>query len=123
MQTLTNDTFGPLVAYLVPGATVLIGIRPWVPIVDGWFTSVSSDAPTLGGFLFFTVAALSIGMTVSAIRWVFVDTLHAWSSDTTPTRGPRCPQIVPKAGIQNEMTGDEIHRIDWKNKEYWRKQM
>lgn len=76
MQSLTNDTFGPLVAYLIPGATVLVGIRPWVPVVDVWLSAVSTDAPTLGGFLFFTVAALAVGMTVSAVRWAIVDTIH-----------------------------------------------
>lgn len=84
MQNLTNDTFGPLVAYLLPGATVLVGIRPWVPVVDGWFTAISTDTPTLGGFIFLTVAALAAGMTVSAVRWAFVDTLHAWTGLCPP---------------------------------------
>jgi hypothetical protein len=77
MQLLTNDTFGPLVAYLLPGVTVLVGLRPWLPSVDSWFKTVSSDAPTIGGFLFLTIASLAAGMTVSAIRWVVLDAFHS----------------------------------------------
>jgi hypothetical protein len=34
MQSISNDTFGPLVAYLVPGATALIGLSPFLPADD-----------------------------------------------------------------------------------------
>ena len=77
MQSISNDTFGPLIAYLVPGATVLAGIGPFVPAVHDWLAASRSDAPTVGGFLYMTVAALAAGMTVSALRWAAVDRLHA----------------------------------------------
>ena len=38
---------------------------------------IPADAPTIGGFLYLTVASLAAGMTVSAIRWAVVDTLHS----------------------------------------------
>jgi len=77
MQSVSNDNFGPLVAYLVPGATVLLGLQPHFPILQNWFAATSPDAPTLGGFLYLTVASLAVGMTVNAIRWVVLDTIHA----------------------------------------------
>ena len=33
MQTVSNDNSGPPVAYLVPGATVLLGLRPYFPVL------------------------------------------------------------------------------------------
>lgn len=76
MQSVSNDNFGPLVAYLVPGATLLAGLSPHSATLRGWFSFGTADAPTIGGFLFLTVAALAAGMTVSAVRWATVDTLH-----------------------------------------------
>lgn len=77
MQSVSNDTFGPLIAYLVPGATALAGLSPFLPAVQDWFAAARSDAPTVGGFLYLTVAALAAGMTVSAIRWAVLDRVHA----------------------------------------------
>jgi hypothetical protein len=73
VQTVSNDNFGPLIAYLVPGATVLASLSPYSGTLRGWFSIGTADAPTVGGFLFLTVAALAAGMTVSAVRWAVVD--------------------------------------------------
>lgn len=84
IHSVTNDTFGPLIAYLVPGATALFGLSPFIPAVQSWFASTPGDAPTIGGFLYLTVASLAMGMTVSAVRWVVVDTLHARTGLRSP---------------------------------------
>ena len=76
MHSVTNDNFGPLIAYLVPGATVLLGLSQFSPTLQTWFAATPADAPTIGGFLYLTVASLAAGMTVSAIRWAVVDTIH-----------------------------------------------
>ena len=75
MQNVSNSNFGPLVAYLLPGATVLLGASPFSPTLQSWFAMAPADAPTIGGFLYLTVASLAVGMTISAIRWALVDTL------------------------------------------------
>lgn len=85
MQAVSNDNFGPLIAYLVPGATVLVGMSNFSPTLQGWFASSPLDSPTIGGFLYLSVAAIAAGMTVSALRWAFVDTVHAWSGLQTPS--------------------------------------
>jgi len=76
MQSVSNANFGPLIAYLVPGATALFGLSQFSPALRAWFAIAPTDAPTIGGFLYLTVASLTAGMTVSAIRWALVDTLH-----------------------------------------------
>ena len=77
METVTNANFGPLIAYLVPGATVLAGFSPFSPVLRSWFGAAPADSPTIGGFLYLTVASIAVGMTVSAIRWAVVDTVHS----------------------------------------------
>lgn len=61
MQTVSNANFGPLVAYLVPGATVLLGISQFSPTLHAWFATTPSDVPTIGGFLYLTVPLLLRG--------------------------------------------------------------
>ena len=77
VQSVSNANFGPLIAYLVPGATVLAGLSQFLPLIQSWFASGTAPTPTLGGFLYLTVAAIAVGMTVSAVRWALLDTLHA----------------------------------------------
>jgi hypothetical protein len=78
MQPVSHSTFGPLIAYLVPGTTVLAGLGFVSPAVRVWFAvAPGATPPTIGGFLYLTIAALTAGMTVSAVRWALVDTLHA----------------------------------------------
>lgn len=84
IQTVSNATFGPLVAYLIPGAIVLLGLSPFSPLLQSWFGAATESAPTIGGFLFLTVASLAVGMTVNGIRWVIVDTLHAMTGLPAP---------------------------------------
>ena len=76
VSTVTRDNFGPLIAYLVPGATVLWGLSLFSPALQSWFIATPPDAPSLGGFLFLTLASLAVGMVVSAVRWTTVDRLH-----------------------------------------------
>ena len=58
---MTRDTFGPLIAYLVSGATVLFGFSQFSPTLRTWFAVTPADAPTIGGFLYLTVASLAAG--------------------------------------------------------------
>ena len=77
MQSVSNANFGPPIAYLVPGATVLLGFSPFSPVLRSWFGASPAEAPTIGGFLYLTTASIAVGMTVSAIRWAVVDTMHS----------------------------------------------
>lgn len=77
MPSVTRDNFGPLIAYLVPGATALAGISQLSPVVRSWWAAAPSDTPTIGGFLYLTVASLAVGMTVTAIRWALIDLVHS----------------------------------------------
>ena len=77
MNENASDNFGLFVAYLIPGATVIWGLSQFSPELQSWFAATPQNAPTIGGFLYLTVASLAAGMIVSAIRWVIMDSIHA----------------------------------------------
>lgn len=77
MRDVTSNNFGVLIAYLVPGSTALWGLSSFSPSLRAWFAATPSDAPTISGFLYLTLASLAVGMTVTAIRWACVDLVHA----------------------------------------------
>ncbi|MDB5343252.1 MAG: hypothetical protein JWP89_1629 [Schlesneria sp.] len=76
MQDVTRDNFGLLIAYILPGFVVLWGVCTFSATVRGWVGVSSAQSPTVGGFLYVTVAAVAVGMVVSTIRWLIVDRLH-----------------------------------------------
>ena len=84
VKDVTSNNFGVLIAYLVPGATALWGLSSFSPSLRAWFASTPSNAPTISGFLYLTVASLAVGMTVTAIRWACVDLIHAAMGLTAP---------------------------------------
>ena len=84
MQSVSNANFGPLIAYLVPGATALWGLSYFWVQIRLWFSATPTDAPTISGFLYLTIASLAVGMTVTAIRWVVIDRLHSMTGLRAP---------------------------------------
>lgn len=84
MQNITSTNFGPLIAYLVPGATALWGFSRFSPAIAAWFAAAPDNTPTISGFLYLTVASLTVGMTITALRWAIVDKLHAITGLRSP---------------------------------------
>jgi hypothetical protein len=78
MQGVTQKNFGLLIAYLLPGFTALWGLSALSPMVSGWIqaNAAITHAVTVGGFMYATLASIALGMTVSAIRWALIDTVH-----------------------------------------------
>jgi hypothetical protein len=76
MQNLSRGNFGLIIAYLLPGLTALAGIALFSPTVRLWLGSPPTESPTVGGFLYVTLASLGVGLVVSTLRWAIVDTIH-----------------------------------------------
>lgn len=76
MRELTNHNFGLLIAYLLPGFVSLIGISLVSETVRNWIAESAQSGLTVGGFLYTTLASLTLGLIVSTIRWAVIDTLH-----------------------------------------------
>ena len=85
VKDITEKNFGLLIAYVLPGAVALIGISRFSAVVRSWLMSPSDAGPSVGGFLFVTLASVAAGMTASAVRWALIDTLHHRTGIAKPT--------------------------------------
>ena len=76
MKDITDKNFGVIIAFWLPGVILLWGLTYSYPELSAWLTKASgSEAATIGGFLYVTLAALALGMVISAVRWMIVDTV------------------------------------------------
>ncbi len=73
---LTEQNFGLLIAFVLPGLVTLWGVSFFSPTVAAWLRVTPAGAPTIAGFLFVTLASVAAGLIVSAVRWAVVDSLH-----------------------------------------------
>lgn len=76
MEPLKNDSFGLLIAYLIPGFLGLWGIRGTSETLEAWMAADASSMPSVGGFLYITLASIASGMILSTIRWAVLDNVH-----------------------------------------------
>lgn len=76
MNDVSTKNFGLLIAYLLPGVTALWGIGYISETVRAWLGTPPTNTPTVGGFLYVTLASIAAGLTVSTIRWAIIDTIH-----------------------------------------------
>ncbi len=76
MREVSSHNFGLLIAYVIPGLTALLGVSYFSETVEAWLAGPLQGGPTVGGFLYITLAAVGAGVTVSTVRWAVVDTIH-----------------------------------------------
>ncbi len=76
LKAITDNNFGLLIAIALPGFTALLGIAEHSETVRVWLGATPDGAPTIGGFLYVTMASVAAGMIVSTIRWLILDSLH-----------------------------------------------
>ena len=65
-----------MIAYLLPGFTAVWATTFVSPALAPWLGRTPDDAPTVGGFLFISLASVAAGLTVSTVRWLVLDTVH-----------------------------------------------
>jgi len=76
VKDITTTNFGLMIAFVVPGLTAIWGASYFSDTLQLWLRGSPTHAPTVGGFMYVTIAAIAAGVTVSAVRWAFLDTLH-----------------------------------------------
>lgn len=79
MTEVSAKNFGYLVAYVIPGFVIVASLGLHSETIRSWLSPLPEGAPTVGGFLFVTVASVAAGMVVSAVRWLILDNLHHWT--------------------------------------------
>jgi hypothetical protein len=77
VQGVSARNFGLLIAYVLPGFVTLWGVGLVSPAVHLWLVGSTAGGPDVSGFLYTSIASIAVGMTVSAVRWATVDSLHA----------------------------------------------
>jgi len=76
MKDVTNKNFGVIIALLLPGFVLLWGLSFSNDEVKTLLEATSKDeSRTIGGFFYVTLASLSAGLLLSAVRWLIVDHL------------------------------------------------
>jgi hypothetical protein len=78
VKDVSASNFGLLIGFLLPGFTVLWGLSFFSETVRQWL-GASSTTPTVGGFMYVTLASVAAGVTVSTVRWAVIDTIHRWT--------------------------------------------
>jgi len=58
MREVNTQSFGYIIAFLLPGFIILVGLAQTSPTVAKWLGASGTDAPTIGGFLYGTLAAI-----------------------------------------------------------------
>ena len=83
MKDVSASNFGLLIGFLLPGFTVLWGLSYFSETVRNWLSGASTT-PTVGGFMYVTLASVAAGVTVSTVRWAVIDTVHRWTGLRQP---------------------------------------
>ncbi len=76
MRDVTTQNFGLLIAYVLPGLTVLWGASPHAETLQSWLGAIPGEVPTVGGFLYATLASVAVGVIANTVRWLVVDRIH-----------------------------------------------
>jgi hypothetical protein len=84
VKELHSGNFGLLIAYVLPGITAVWGLSYVSETVEGWLAKAPESAPTVGGVLYVTLAAIGAGLVASTVRWLIIDTVHHWTGISRP---------------------------------------
>jgi hypothetical protein len=76
VREISHANFGYVIAYLLPGFVIIWELQGAVPLLRTWLGTTPTDAATIGGFLFATLAAIGAGMMAHTGRWILVDSIH-----------------------------------------------
>ena len=76
MTDLREDSFGLLIAFVVPGFLAILQLGALAEPLQNWLASDIDTAPTIAGFLYATTASVGAGLTASTVRWLALDTIH-----------------------------------------------
>jgi len=84
MNPVTDRSFGLLIAYLTPGFASLFLWGRENALIAAWLAEHRQAAPSVGGFLYVTIASVTAGLILSTLRWALLDKLHHITGLTPP---------------------------------------
>lgn len=87
VTSVTRENFGYLIAYVIPGFVVVSIFAGRFDVVRDWLGfSATFTGPTVGGFLYVTIASVTAGMLLGALRWATLDPIHQHTGLKQPPR-------------------------------------
>jgi hypothetical protein len=75
MKDVTSTSFGLLIAFLLPGLAALYAFSLWPGPIQSLFQVFLTAESNVGLFLLVILAAIALGIQVTAIRWVLFELL------------------------------------------------
>ena len=72
---VNERSFGVVIAYIIPGWVLLMGLSYRFASIEQWVSGTVSSSPTIGGFLYSTLASVGLGVLGSTLRWLVIDSL------------------------------------------------
>lgn len=87
-----SKSFGLSIAFFIPGALGLYAVSFFVPVVREWFGAAADAQATVGGFLFVMLGSAGMGVFISGIRWLVLESNYGikyfgWRYAPDPPQG------------------------------------
>jgi hypothetical protein len=79
-KDVNASSFGLLIAFLLPGMVALFALRYWTDSTARAFDTFLKAEANLGLFLFLLLGALTLGLVISTVRWLFYEVILMRSS-------------------------------------------
>lgn len=90
MSDTSGKQFGILIAYILPGFIVLIGLTPVFPLISQWLKPIDAQGGLgLGPPLYAILGATALGLILSCFRWLLIDRIHGWMGVRRPVWNDR----------------------------------
>ena len=77
MRPVTEQNFGILIAYVLPGWIALLGVGEFSPDIRMWLGTANRET-TIGGFLYSTMSAVALGLVLNTVRQAAVESTSKW---------------------------------------------
>lgn len=75
MEKFITDKFGYTIAFLLPGFVTILGVRYYFSSFDLWLNNTCNATQSISGFIYVILSSLSLGIIISAVRWIIFDKL------------------------------------------------
>src|SRR5439155_4424932 len=73
MKDVTATSFGLLIGFLLPGLMAFYSLGAWIPAVRDLLSFFRGAKSDIGLFLLVLLVALTVGLLVSAFRWLLLE--------------------------------------------------
>lgn len=106
--------FGLLIAYVLPGFTLLASLAFVFPPLELWLLGPTTESPAVGGVLYTTAASILLGKLINVIRWATLDRIFAitgirqpaWNEALLQERLPAFEALVENHRRYHEFYGN-----------------